>query len=153
MDNLLNPKEIKEQVKKFENTLLTLRKFLDSAQREGMPAWQLDIREIEVFVADFERELLGLSAIQREVEVKRPEFEALEAVGIELLKQAKKLEIHNQADYEQAQRFQAKLTAHKELIEAKFAALIEALEQGCHRLLTSQQRLLTLCRLDTEGNA
>jgi hypothetical protein len=153
MENLLNPKEIKEQVKKFENTLFTLRKFLESARREGLPAWQLDIREIEILVADFERELLGLSAIQREVEVKQPEFKALEAVGMELLERAKKFEIHNQADYEEAQRYRAELTAHKELIEAKFAPLIEALEQGYYRLLTSQQRLLTLCRVDTEGSA
>jgi hypothetical protein len=43
----------------------------------------------------------------------------------------------------EAQRYRAELTAQKELIEAKFASLIEALEQGYHRLLTSQQRLLT----------
>jgi hypothetical protein len=153
MENLLNPKEIKEQLKKFESMLFALRKFLESARREGLPAWQLDIKEIEILVADFEGELLGLSNFQRELEAKHPEFEALQAVGMELHERAKKFEIHNQADYEEALRLRAELTAHKELIEAKFAPLIEALEQRYHRLLTSQQRLLALCRVDTEGSA
>lgn len=153
MENLPSPKEMKEQLKKFENMLFTLRKFLESARGEGLPAWQLDIREIEMFVADYERELLGLSAIQRELEAKEPEFEALQAVGMEFLERAKKFEIHNQADYEEAQRYQAEIAAHTELIEAKFAPLIEASEQGKYRLQTLQQRLIALCRLDTEGSA
>jgi hypothetical protein len=59
MENLLSPKEIKEQVQKFESTLFAVRKFLESARRVGLPAWQLDIKEIEILVADFEGELLG----------------------------------------------------------------------------------------------
>jgi hypothetical protein len=153
MENLLSPKEIKEQVQKFESTLFAVRKFLESARRVGLPAWQLDIKEIEILVADFEGELLGVSNFQRELEAKQPEFEALRAVGMELGERAKKLEIHNQADYEEYLRLRAELTAHKELIEAKYAALIEALEQRYHRLLTAQQRLLALCRVDTEGSA
>lgn len=144
---------MKEQLEKFENMLFTLRKFLESARREGLPAWQLDIREIEILVADFKRELLSLSDIQRELEAKQPEFEALQAVGMEFLERAKKFEIHNQADYEEAQRDLAEIDAHKQLIEAKFAPLIEASEQTCYRLLTLKQRLLALCRLDTEGSA
>ena len=153
MENLPSPKEIKEQVKKFENMLFSLRKFLESARREGLPAWQLDIGEIEILVADFERELLGLSDIQRELEAKQPEFEALRAVGMEFLERAKKFEIHNQADYEEAQRHLVDIDAHKQLIEAKFTPLIEASEQKCYRLLTLEQRLLALCRLDAEGSA
>jgi hypothetical protein len=153
MENLPSPKEMKEQLEKFENMLFTLRKFLESARREGLPAWQLDIREIEILVADFKRELLSLSDIQRELEAKQPEFEALQAVGMEFLERAKKFEIHNQADYEEAQRDLAEIDAHKQLIEAKFAPLIEASEQTCYRLLTLKQRLLALCRLDTEGSA
>ncbi len=148
-----SPKEIKEQLEKFENMLFTLRKFLESARHEGLPAWQLDIREIEILVADFERELLSSSDIQRELEAKQPEFEALRAVGMEFLERAKRLEIHNQADYEEAQRLQAEIAAHEQLIKAKYAPLIEAAEQKYYRLLIQEQRLRALCRLDTEGSA
>jgi hypothetical protein len=118
-----------------------------------LPAWQLDTREIENLVADFERELLGLPDIQREMEAKQPEIEALRAVGMELLERADKLEIHNQADYEESQRLRAELIAHQELVESKYAALLAPLEQAYHRLATTEQRLLALCSLDTEGSA
>ena len=153
MENLPSPREIKERLKKFEKTLFTIRDVLESARREGLPTWQLDIREIENFVADFERELHGLSDMQRELEAKQPEFEALKVVEMELLESAKKLEIHNQADYEKSQRLQAEMDAHKQLIETTFAPLIEASEQRYYRLLTQEQRLLALCRLDTDGSA
>jgi hypothetical protein len=61
MENLLSPKGIKEHLKKFESMLFALKKFLESARREGLPAWQLDIKEIETLVADFEGELQGPS--------------------------------------------------------------------------------------------
>ena len=153
MENLPSPEKIKEQVKEFENMLFKLRKFLESARREGLLVWQLDIREIEMFVADFERELLSLSDIQRQLEAKQPEFEALRARGIEFLERSKKFEIHNQADYEEAQRHLAEIATHEELIEAKFAPLIEASEQTCYRLQILKEKLLALCRLDTEGSA
>ena len=153
METLPGPKEIKEQVKKFENLLFALRKFLESARREGLPAWQLDIKEIEILVAEFEGELLGLSNFQRELEAKLSEFEALDAVGMELLERAKKVEIHNQADYEEALRLRAELVAHEQSIKAKYAPLIDAIELRYNRLLTQEQRLLALCRLDTEGSA
>jgi hypothetical protein len=153
MENLPSPNKIKEQVKEFEDLLFTLRKFLESARREGLPVWQLDIREIEILAADFERALLGLSNIQRQLEAKQPELEALRNRGMEFLERAKKFEIHNQADYEEAQRHLEEIATHKELIEAKFAPLNEASEQTCYRLLMLKERLLALCRLDTEGNA
>ena len=153
MENLPNPKEIKEDLKKFENMLFTLKEFLESGRREGLPAWQLKTREIEILVADFERELHGLSDIQRELEAKQPEFEALQAVGMKFLERVKKFEIQSQADYEEAQRRQAEIAAHIQLIEAKFAPLIEASEQRYYQLLSLEKRVLALCRLDTEGSA
>jgi len=153
MKSFLNPKEIKEQLKKFKSMLFAVRNFLESARREGLPVWQLDIKEIETLVADFEGELLRLSDIEREWESKQPEFEELQAVGIEFLERAKKVEIHNQVDYEKALQLRADAVAHEQLIHAKFSPFIEAIEQSYYRLLTQEQRLLALCRLDTEGSA
>jgi hypothetical protein len=153
MENLPNPKQIKEQVNEFEDVLFKLKKFLESARREGLLVWQLDIREIEILVPDFERELLVLSDIQHQLEAKQPEVEALRARGMEFLERSKKLEIHNQADFEEAQRHLAEIATHEELIEAKFAPLIEASEQTCYRLQILKEKLLALCRLDTQGSA
>lgn len=151
----MSPEEIKDHRKKFEDLLLTVRKFLESARGEGVPVWQLDIKEIEILLADFENNLLVLANVEREWTAKQPEIEAtFRAVEMEFSARAKKFaEIHSEAEYEAAQRLRAELVAHQQVVEAKFAHFIDAIDQCYNRLLSQQQRLRGLLSLDTEGNA
>jgi len=150
MENMPSIRKAEEQIIKFEDSLFKLKDFLESVRRKGFPAWQLDTREIEITVADFELEIRGLLDMQREMKALQAEFEPLKAAMMELRESAEKLEIHNQADYEEAQRLKTEIAAYEQLINAKSNPLIEASEQRLYRLLTLQQRLTALCRLASD---
>jgi hypothetical protein len=130
MKDVMSPDEIKGQVNGLEDMLLGLKKLLESARRKGLPAWQLDIGQIETLVAEFEQQLIRLSSLQRDFEKKQPEFESLRVSGMELLERAEKFEIHNQADYEESQRFIEEATAQKKFIESPICTIRRGLGTG-----------------------